>query len=111
MKTSARFALALSTCLSLGWSATALGATSSVGDLATKTVSFRDLDIGTAVGAEALYGRIVTAARAVCRESFYAVVVECRSHAVNEAVKGVGSPLLSSIHRSTVERVEEVVLR
>jgi len=26
-------------------------------------------------------------------------------------VEGVGSPLLSSIHRSTVERVEEVVLR
>ena len=28
-----------------------------------------------------------------------------------EAVNGVGSPLLSAIHRSTVERVEEVVLR
>jgi UrcA family protein len=94
-----------------GWSAPTLGAASRVGEVATRVVKFKDLDLSTAIGAQALYGRIVSAARFVCRDSLYLATYECRARAVDDAVKGVGSPLLSSIHRSTVERVEEVVRR
>ena len=109
MKTSTRSALALSVCLLLG-SATAFGATIRDG-VVTETVRFKDLDISTAGGAQALYGRIVAAARRVCRDEPYMFARNCRAKAVDGAVTGVGSPLLSSIHRSAVERVEEVVLR
>ena len=105
-----RSALALSACLLLGWSGSALGA-DSVDGFATKTVKFKDLDISKADGARALYGRIGAAAREVCRAEFYATARSCRSQAVDQAVQHVGSPILSSIHRSEVERVEEVVLR
>ena len=110
MKTSTRAALLLSTCLMLGWSGSALGAVEADG-FATKTVKFKDLDISKAEGAQALYGRIAAAARAVCRADFYTNARSCRARAVDEAVHGVGSALLSSIHRSAVEGVEEVVLR
>ena len=112
MKTSIRSALALSTCLLLGMSSTAaLAAPHRVAAVATKTVRFKDLDIATADGAQALYERIAAAARFVCRGESYQLVRACRSGAVDAAVGGVGSALLSSIHRSTVERVEEVVRR
>jgi UrcA family protein len=97
--------------LLLGWSGSALGATNSVDGFPTKTVKFKDLDISTAKGAQALYGRIAAAARDVCRAESYATVRSCRAGAVDQAVRGVANPLLSSIHRSAVERVEEVVLR
>jgi UrcA family protein len=96
--------------LLLGWSAPAAAAVG--GDAATsKTVKFRDLDISKAEGALALYSRISAAARDVCRAQPYNFVRDCRAHAVDEAVSAVGSALLMSIHRSAVERVEEVVLR
>jgi hypothetical protein len=47
----------------------------------------------------------------VCRAQGYAFVRECRARAVDEAVQGIGSQLLSSIHRLTIERLEEVALR
>jgi UrcA family protein len=111
MKTSAQSAVILSASLLLGWSAATLGAPSSVGSIATKTVNFADLDISTADGAQALYERIETAARSVCRDADFKVVRDCRARAIADAVKGVGSPLLSAAHRSTIERVEEVVRR
>ena len=111
MKTSTRSAVILSTALLLGWSAATLGAPSSVGAIATKTVKFADLDIATADGAQALYERIATAARSVCRDTDSRFVRECRTRAIADAVKGVGSPLLSAAHRSAIERVEEVVRR
>ena len=79
--------------------------------MASKTVKFKDLDISKAEGAHALYGRISAAARVVCRAEPYNFVRDCRAPPVDDAVLGVGSPLFSSIHRSAVERVEEVVLR
>jgi UrcA family protein len=97
--------------LLLGWSSSALGAGDRDEGFATKTVKFRDLDISKADGARALYGRIGAAAREVCLAEYYATVRGCRALAVEQAVHRVGSPLLSSIHRSEVERVEEVVLR
>jgi len=94
----------------LGASAAALGANSRVGEVATKTVRFGDLDISTLVGAQALYGRITSAARVVCRDGSMSMH-ECRARAVDDAVSGVGSTLLISIHRSSTARVEEVALR
>ena len=110
MKTASRFALALSTLSLLASSATAL-AGSRVGEIPTKTVSFRDLDLSTAGGADALYERITAAAREVCRGTELASMHACRAQAIEDAVKGVGNPLLSSVHRSTIERIENLVRR
>ena len=111
MKTSDRSILIVSTLLLFGSAATTLAAPSRVGEVATKTVRFADLDLSTALGAERLYERIAAAARIVCRGAPHAAVRECRTRAVDDAVSAVGSPLLSSLHRSTAEGVEEVVLR
>lgn len=110
LKTSTRSVLALSTLVSLGASTAALGAPTDA-PLVTKIVSYVDLDLATAGGAYALYGRIVSAARAVCREDTFVLTRDCRARAVDEAVLGVNSPLLLSIHRSALDTVEEVVLR
>ncbi|HVJ29390.1 MAG TPA: UrcA family protein [Gammaproteobacteria bacterium] len=111
MKTTSRSVLVLSALALLGCSATTYAAPSRVGDTATKTVRFKDLDLSTADGAQELYERIATAARIVCREAPYKEIRECRSRAVDDAVRAVGRPLLSSVHRSTLDRIEEVVLR
>jgi UrcA family protein len=111
MKAPARSIFVLSTLLLFGAAATALAAPSRTGDLATKVVRFNDLDLSTAHGAQKLYERISAAARIVCRGAPYSAVRACRSRAVDDAVSVVGSSLLSSIHRSTADRVEEVVLR
>ena len=111
MKTASRSLLALSTLALLGWSTTTLGAPSAVGEVATKVVRFKDLDLSTAEGAQALYERISSAARIVCRDASSREVRDCRARAIDDAVRAVGRPLLSSAHRSAVDRVEEVVLR
>ncbi len=111
MKTSARSAVILSAALLLGWSAETLAAPSRVGEVATKTVKFADLDISTAHGAQTLYERIVVAARSVCWDTEARLARDCRARAIADAVSRVGSPLLSAAHRSTIERVEEVVRR
>lgn len=111
MKTTSRSVLALSALALLGWSATTLAAPSRVGDIATKVVRFKDLDLSTADGAQKVYERITSAARFVCRDAHSTEVRECRARAVDDAVRAVGRPLLSSVHRSTLDRVEEVVLR
>ena len=110
MKTVTRSALTLCACLLIGLSAPALGAPRD-SDVATKTVRFKDLDLSTSDGAQTLYDRLAAAAREVCRGEMYRFARKCRMRALAEAVSGVGSPLLSSIHRSTIERVEEVVRR
>ena len=111
MKTTSRSVLALSTLLALlGSSATTLAAPTRVGDVATKVVRFKDLDLSTAEGAKALYERITMAARIVCRDAG-SETRECRARAVDDAVRAVGRPLLSSVHSSSAKRVEEVVLR
>ena len=111
MKTSNRSILIVATLLLFGCAATTLAAPSRVGDVATKTVRFADLDLSTGIGAERLYERIAAAARIVCRGAPHAAVRECRARAVDDAVSAVGSPLLSSIHRSMADGVEEVVRR
>ncbi|HEY3518465.1 MAG TPA: UrcA family protein [Gammaproteobacteria bacterium] len=107
MKTTARVFLALSTLMLLSGSAYAANR---VGDVPTKTVRFRDLDLSTAQGARALYDRIESAAREVCRGTEFAQFDACRARAIEDAVKYVGSPLLSAADRSARER-EELALR
>lgn len=111
MKLPARSVLAFTTLLALGSSIAAHAAPSSVGAFATKTVRFHRSELASAAGAQALYERISAAARVVCRSEAFAAIRECRARAVDDAVRAVDSPLLSSIHGSAFERVEEVVLR
>jgi UrcA family protein len=112
MKTSIRSALSTSLLILIGWSVAASAAPDNDGELVTKTVRFGDLDLSTGLGAQALYDRIKGAARDVCRGSAsYRSMHACRAAAIENAVLGVGSPLLSSVHRSTVDSVEEVVRR
>jgi UrcA family protein len=111
VKTSTRSVLALATTVSLGLSTASLAAPSSGDEFVTRVVRFNDLDISTAAGARTLYGRIASAARAVCREHTYDLARDCRARALDDAVHGVGSPLLISIHRSAMDNVEELVSR
>ena len=111
MKATSPSVLALSMLVLLGSSATALAAPNTDAEIATKVVRFKDLDLSTGDGAAKLYERITAAARVVCRDAAYTEVRECRARAVDEAVRTVGNPLLSSVHRSTADGVEEVVLR
>jgi UrcA family protein len=110
VKTTSRSVLAFSTLALLGWSATTFAAPSRVGEVATRVVRFKDLDLSTAEGAQTLYERITMAARIVCRDAGHEAR-ECRTRAVDDAVRAVGRPLLSSVHSAAGDRVEEVVLR
>jgi UrcA family protein len=71
--------------------------------LPSRKVSYADLDISQPAGAKALYGRIVRAARAVCQYSPTDPVgstveaARCVDHAIDKAVKDVGSPALSAL--------------
>jgi UrcA family protein len=61
---------------------------------------------------EELYGRIKLAARVVCRhEPLVRLEYACRARAIENAVRDVDSPLLTSVHRSATGRMEEVVAR
>ena len=106
MKT-AHFVLTLSTLMLLGGAA---HAANRVGDVPTKTVNFQDLDLSTAQGAQALYDRIETAAREVCRGTEFTEARACRARAIENAVEFVGSSLLSAANRSSRDR-EELALR
>ena len=111
MKLPARSVFAVATVLALGSSVEAHAAPDGAGEFATKTVRFHRSELATAAGAQALYERIAAAARVVCRSEPFATVRECRVRAVDDAVRAVDSALLSSIHGSAADRVEEVVLR
>jgi UrcA family protein len=106
MKTTARLVLALSTLMLLA--TPAAQAANRVGEVLTKTVSFRDLDLSTQHGAQALYVRIEAAAREVCRGTELTDYDACRARAIEDAVKDVSNPLLSAAHRSDADRFAEV---
>ncbi len=81
-----------------------LGATPALAqDPASVKVSYRDLNLSTIAGAQALYGRIKTAARSVCGyegrnlfdQSFWNA---CYRGAITDAVAKVNSPLLTAVH-------------
>lgn len=111
MRTSARLSVTISAISLLFGSATALTAPSAGTVAVTKVVRFNDLDLASGTGAETLYERISAAARVVCRGMPQAEVRACRTRAVDDAVRSIGNPLLSSIHRSASGPVAEVVRR
>jgi UrcA family protein len=111
MKTSTRLAVTLSTLSMLAGATAALAAPSADTEIVTKVVRFKDLDLATGTGAQTLYERISAAARVVCRGAPLGAVRECRLRAVDDAVRTIGSPLLSSVHRSVSDGVAGVALR
>jgi UrcA family protein len=71
--------------------------------LPSERVSYADLDISKPAGAKVLYRRIVAAANRVCSVNGYTYKLtqngarECTNHAIDMAVKDVGSPALSEL--------------
>ena len=79
----------------------------------SETVKFKDLDVGTPAGVEALYRRIHSAARRVCTssvaypETFGAVA--CAKDAEARAVAKVNLPSLTAYYRAkTGNRTETI---
>jgi UrcA family protein len=76
--------------------------------LPSKRVSYADLDISKPAGAKVLYGRIVRAAKEVCRSNGYEslgalqLTNRCVDFAIDNAVKVVGSPALSALRPNSV---------
>ena len=76
--------------------------------LASKRVSYADLDISQPAGAKVLYSRIAAAAQQVCALSGYKDlgamqrVNGCVDRAINNAVMEVGSPALSALRPSSM---------
>jgi UrcA family protein len=80
-----------------------LGATQALADPRSEKVSYRDLDLSTLEGAQALYTRIKTAARHVCAYegrdiSGQAFSKACYQGAITDAVAKVNNPLLTAVH-------------
>lgn len=101
MKTLVRPAAFFAAIVSLLPSAAVLGASAAEvarGSTPSKTVSFADLDMSKPAGAETLYNRIRSAARFVCRGLANLDAGKCRADAVEAAVEGVGSRLLTELH-------------
>jgi len=97
----ARIVAALSACLIIGVSASAHAASSA--DAPSVRVSYNDLNLATEQGSQALYGRIVAAARQVCPSSDIrnlaglAAQHACEASAVAHAVQQVHSPKVVAI--------------
>jgi UrcA family protein len=78
------------------------------GPLPKETVSYADLDLSKPAGAKTLYGRIVSAARRVCNANGYRDLERinkaqvCTDHAIDTAVKEVGSPQLSALRSAVI---------
>src|SRR5271156_767375 len=72
----------------------------------SRKVSFADLDISKPAGAKVLYGRILRAAKEVCQVNGFQslamsqMINRCVDHAIDNAVKDVGSPALSALRPS-----------
>jgi UrcA family protein len=76
--------------------------------LPSRRVSYADLDISKPAGAKVLYRRIVKAANEVCDSpglktlGTAQVINSCVNHAIDKAVKDVGSPALSALRPNSV---------
>ena len=98
-----RASAALTACVIIGATATAHAAAAA--DAASSVqVNYRDLNLATEQGTQALYGRIVSAARKVCAPSDIRVLVEvaaaraCEAQAVAHAVRAVNNPRLAATY-------------
>jgi UrcA family protein len=98
-----RTAAALTACLMIGATATAQAAAAADATPSVR-VNYRDLNLATEQGTQALYGRIVSAARKVCAPSDIRILVEvaaaqtCEAQAVAHAVRAVNNPQLAATY-------------
>lgn len=103
----ATFITALGATLIIG-AATSAFAAAPAAEAPSVSVSYQDLNLATEQGALALYGRIVAAAHKVCQVSEIrdlhqvAAASQCRSQAIERAVRDVGSERLAAVY--TVRR-------
>jgi UrcA family protein len=68
----------------------------------SETVKFADLNLSSAAGVQALYGRIHSAARRVCEQPAgeQAAVRTCMAKAESEAIGKVNAPLLTAFYQN-----------
>jgi len=98
-----RASAALTACVIIGATATAHAA-ASTDATSSMRVNYRDLNLATEQGTQALYGRIVSAARKVCAPSDIRILVEvaaahaCEAQAVAHAVRAVNDPRLAATY-------------
>jgi UrcA family protein len=96
-----RASAALTACLIVGGSATAYAAAAPAPSV---RVNYHDLNLATERGTQALYERIVLAARRVCAVSDIRILAEvaaaqvCQAQAIAHAVRDVNSPQLAAIY-------------
>jgi UrcA family protein len=97
-------AAAVLSALALGFSA--VGAAADGSNPPTAIVKYRDLNISTVAGANALYSRIRWAAQNVCRSydrrdfKSQAQKDDCISHAIASAVTQVNEPALFMVYNA-----------
>jgi len=104
IKTPNRIALALSTAMLLtyAWSASSAFADEEV---RTERVKFQDLDLDTAAGVQALYGRIHAAAKRVCSESdpvLLSAEAACARKAEANAIESAKRPQLTAYYKMKI---------
>jgi UrcA family protein len=94
----------LTACLIIGTTATAHAAATADAAAPSVRVNYHDLNLATEQGTQALYGRIVSAARKVCAPSDIRILVEvaaaqaCEAQAVAHAVRAVNNPRLAATY-------------
>jgi UrcA family protein len=98
--------------LCLGYGMAALSGAAAAEEAApSEVVRYADVNLSTPEGARILYRRIQAAASRVCQ--FDAIVDRhlmdvqktCYRHAIDEAVKQVGSPTLSQLHGVAMQQL------
>ncbi len=79
--------------------------------LRSEKVTYADLDISKPAGAQVLYKRIMAAAHRVCEINQFKTLAlahrtsTCADHAIDNAVRDVGSPALSALRPSSLIKV------
>jgi UrcA family protein len=98
-----RASAALTACLMIGATATAHAA-APADAIRSERVNYHDLDLATDQGTQALYARIVSAARRVCAPRDMRILVEveaahaCEAQAIAQAVRTVNNPRLAATY-------------
>lgn len=101
-------AAAVAACLAIGAAGNVHAATPTT--TPTLKVSYADLNLATAKGSQALYARIVDAARSVCVVAdirdlgAVASAHACRQDAIARAVRSVHSEELASVYAAQLSR-------
>jgi UrcA family protein len=108
MNTSPHTGVTATLCLAFGAAALSslFAATASGGalePLPTRTVKYADLNLSSPAGVQALYGRIMSAARQVCQLDTHTDLQllgkeqACMKQAIDDAVRKVNSPALADL--------------